>query len=271
MRVVAIISEKGGVGKSSIANGLVAVAAEQGLKVAAVDADPRGTVTEELGIADTTDLLTLNDLLHIPAGEDPPDPAEVIDQVLHPAGEHWPSNVRVIPAERQLAHRETDMNAIEGRLARGLRALEGTIDLVVIDLPPRAGGKLITMGLTAADRAFIPATLTTDGYAGVAQARRSMRLIRQSVNPSLEYMGIVRSIVPKEGDRRAFHDQIDEDLAADFPGEVLEVQIVEYAIREDARYTSVPITRAPGREAKLIVGQYKGLLDHVLNGKALDV
>ncbi|QXJ27064.1 ParA family protein (plasmid) [Actinomadura graeca] len=261
--VSAQYSEKGGVGKTSITTGMAATAAEDGARVIVVDADPRASATEELGVVVGPQTLTLNDLLYVPEDADPVDPAEAIGDVLLPAGEHWPGTVRVIAAERQLAHRETDPHAIEGRLARGLAALDGEADLVLIDLPPRAGGKLVTTGLTAATHVVIPTMLTTDGYSGVAHARRSLRLIRQGANPGLTYAGIVRSIVPRESDRRAVHDQIDTDLAEDFPGEVVAVQITEYAIREDARYTSFPITRAPGREAKILADQYRALLDHL--------
>jgi chromosome partitioning protein len=268
-RVVVQFSEKGGVGKSSLTTGMAATAAEDDEEVVVADLDPRATVTEELGVEVDQDTLTVNDLLFVQEGTDPVDPAEAIDDVLQPAGDHWPSNVRVLPAERPLAHRETDPNAIEGRLARGLDTLD--VDWVLIDVPPRAGGKLITAALTAATHVIIPATLTTDGYAGAEQARRSMRLIRQGANPNLRYMGIVRSIVPRDSDRRAFHDQVEQDLNADFPGEVIGPQVHEYAIREDCRYTSIPITRAPGPFAKALVDEYRGLLNHIRTGKELSV
>jgi chromosome partitioning protein len=262
-------SEKGGVGKTSITTGVAAAAAERGMKVIVVDGDPRGSATDELGVAVTPETLTLNDLLFIPSEGDPADPADAIGDVLQPAGESWPGNVRVIAAERQLAHRETDPNPFEGRLARGLEALRGEVDLVLCDTPPRAGGKLVGTLLRAGHAVLIPATLTTDGFAGVEQAKRSMRLMRQNGNAHLRYSGIVRSIVPRDGDRRAVNDQIDRELDEAYPGEVLAIQIRHYAIREEARYASVPITRAPGREAKILAGLYGELLDHMLSGKDL--
>lgn len=287
--VTAEYSEKGGVGKTSITNGLAAVAADEGMNVVVVDADPRGSATQELGIPeeDAAEIFTLNDLLFVPEDRDPVDPAEAIFDVLQPAGERWPSNVRVIAAERPLAHRENDIHPIEGRLARGLQALDGEVDLVVIDMPPRAGGRLVAAALTAAHRVIIPATLTTDGLAGAKHARRSIRLIRQSANPALEYMGIIRSIIPRQRERVAVNDLIEKHLFKDFPGEVLTdypgkapnlgreekegFQIPYYAVREDACYTSVPITKAGGREAKILVEQYRKVLDHLRNGKAIRV
>lgn len=261
-------SEKGGVAKTSDTNGLAAVAGDRGMRVVVVDGDPRGSASEELGIEDTSEILTLNDLLYIPPDDDPPDPAEVVQDVIQPAGARWPSTVRVIPAERNLANRETDTAPIESRLKRAISGADD-VDLWLFDLPPRAGGKLVTTLLSAATTVLIPATLTTDGYRGVEQAKRSLKLIRQGANPDLRYSGIVRSIVPRPGDRRGVHDEIDEALADTYPGEVLDTQITEYAVREEARLACVPITAAGGREAKILTGLYNELLDHLLSGANL--
>lgn len=258
-------SEKGGVGKTSDTNGLAAAAGERGLNVVVVDGDPRGSATEELGVEDPEQGLTLNDLLYIPAAGDPPDPAEVVQDVIRPAGKAWPGSVRVIPAERKLANRETDMAPIESRLKRAMTGAPD-VDLWLFDLPPRAGGKLVTTLLSAATTVLIPATLTVDGYRGVEQAKRSIKLIRQGANPDLGYAGIVRSIVPRPGDRRGVHEEIDRALADNYPGEILDIQITEYAVREEARLACVPITTAPGREAKILAGIYNELLDHLLTG-----
>jgi chromosome partitioning protein len=267
--VSAQYSEKGGVGKTSITTGLAAVAGGRGMRVVVVDADPRATATEELGVDVGAETLTLNDLLYIPEDADPVDPAEAIGDVLQAAGRAWPSTVRVLASERNLANRETDPKPIDGRLARGLAALDaaGEVDLVLCDPPPRAGGKLVTAILTAATTVVIPSTLLTDGFKGVEHAKRTIKLMRQGANPALHYAGIVRSIVPRDPDRREVHTEIDNALGDAYPGEILDVQIREYAIREEARMACVPITSAPGREAKILTGLYGELLDHLLNGQ----
>lgn len=261
-------SEKGGVAKTSNTNGLAAVAGDRGMRVVVVDGDPRGSATEELDIDDTSELLTFSDLLYAPPAGDPPDPAEVIGDVIRPAGKDWPSTVRVIPAERKLANREADAGPIESRLRRGMTGADD-VDLWLFDLPPRAGGRLVTTMLTAATTVLIPATLTIDGYRGVEQAKRSLKLIRQGANPDLRYSGIVRSIVPRPSDRRTVHDEIDDALAEIYPGEVLGIEIIEYAVREEARLGCAPITAMAGREAKILTGLYNGLLDHLLSGADL--
>lgn len=264
MLAVALHSEKGGVGKSRLTTGLAAVAAERGIRVVVVDGDPRASATDELGVGDTSQLLTLNDLLYVdPRDDDPADPADVIGDVLQPAGPRWPSNVRVIAAERNLANRETDSGPMEYRLRRALQGLEDT-DLALFDLPPRAGGRLTTTLLTAADAVLFPSTLQVDGYAGVREAHRTVRLIKQGPNPGLREVGIVRSIVPRPRDRRKYHDDIDKLLADTFPDLVLVTQIYNYAVREEARVASWPITVASGPAAANLTVSYGALVDHLM-------
>ncbi|GAA3225210.1 ParA family protein [Nonomuraea helvata] len=291
---LAVYSEKGGVGKTSITNGLAAVAAAEGLKVLVGDLDPRATASKELGVPirenGDTDVFTVNDLLAIELGDDDPvDPREAIGDIVHPAGEAWPENVKVLPAERKLQNREADQAPIEMRLGLGLSALADDVDLILFDMPPRAAGKLVIAGLCAlGDKGgvLVPTTLTTDGLDGVAQAFRTVKLMRQGAAPDLQISGIVRSDVPKDRDLRAINREMDallferEDATLgpwkdyvlgdplpvgtsngedDVPARYL---VRHYAIREEARWARVPITAAPGREARRLVGIYRDILDH---------
>lgn len=240
------------------------------MRVVVVDGDPRGTATDELGVKVVIgQTLTLNDLLYLPESpdEEPTDPAEAIWQVLQQAGPAWPSTVRVIPAERRLANREMDPRPFEGRLKRGIDALHGEADLVLGDLAPRPGGRLVTTVLAAMRKTLIPATLTTDGYAGVQQTLRSLRLMRSGGGTAPAVVGIVRSLVPRDSDRRAVHDSFDQLLQETFGGMLLCAQVRTYAIREEARAAATPITAAPGREAKILAAVYGEILDYILAAK----
>ena len=266
MLKVANFSEKGGVGKTSVTSGLAAAAAARGMRVVAVDLDPRATLSKELG-ADGAEL-TLNDLMFVDERADtlPVDPAAVVGDVLVQAGEGWPDTVRVIVSERNLAHREMDhTSGMEHRLARALTGLRD-VDLVVMDVPPRAGGRVSGSALIAADVVLIPTTLAVDGLDGAREALRSIERIRMpgGLNEGLRFAGVVRSIVPKVSERSAVHDVIDQQLVDEFGELLLPTQLVNYAIREQARLACVPITAAPGREARLLDAAYGDLLDHLL-------
>jgi len=261
--------EKGGVGKTNLTTGLAAVAGDRGMRVAVVDGDPRATSTDELGVQLGEDTLTLNDLLYLPEDQDsmPSDPAEAIWDVLRPAGPAWPSTVRVIPAERKLANREMDPRPFEGRLARAVAALGGEIDLVLADMAPRPGGRLATAILLAMRKVTLPATLTTDGYEGVQHALRSLQIIASGGGHAPDVVGIVRTIVPRDSERRAIHDNFDTLLQENYGEILLDVQLLNYSIREEARAAAIPITAAPGREAKKLSSLYGLVLDAILAKK----
>jgi chromosome partitioning protein len=279
VEIVANYSEKGGVGKTSNSAGMIAEAAARGLTVLGVDLDPRATLTEELGVEDPR--FTVNDLLYIDSeGAEPPgDPAELIRDAVSRAGQAWPSNVLVLPAERALGRRETDSVMFEHRLRRAFQGLDD-VDLVVMDVPPRAGGKLATTALMAARKVFIPATLTTDGLLGAEQALRTIRFVTapgSGMNEELRVAGLVRSILPKKDDMRAVNHEINSKIMEAFGDLVLEdltaddgqyAGIVSYSVREECRYACAPITAAPGREARKLRGWYGQLVDHALEGCA---
>jgi chromosome partitioning protein len=268
-RRIASYSEKGGVGKTSVTAGIAAVAAEEDLAVLAVDLDPRATLTKELGVDEPE--RSLNDLLYVdPDGPPPGDPAELVSDAIVPAGPRWPSNVRVLPSERPLGRREIDGTpGMELRLRRALEGLRGEVDLVLMDCPPRAGGRLVGSALIAASHVLIPATLTEDGYDGASEALRSIGHYAApgGPNPGLVVAGIVRSIVPRDGDMRDVHRHHAKALKEDFGELLLETVIRTYAVREECRTACVPITAAPGREAKLLTEAYREVLHHVLAAK----
>ncbi|MGK4586006.1 ParA family protein [Kitasatospora sp. HPMI-4] len=269
--VFALFSGKGGVGKTSTAAGLIAVAAKRGMRVAGGDLDPRYTLTKELGVLAPE--FSLNDLLYIdPEAEEPPgDPAELVHQVLVPSGPRWPDNVLVLPAERPLGRREADSQMFEPRLKRAVDGLAGLdVDLLVLDLPPRPGGKLVATGLLAANTVFVPATLTADGHDGAREALQtvSFQTAPGGPNPDLTIAGVYRSIVPRDSEYRAVHKHWEEQIRADFADHLLETQLHNHAVREECRTVCAPITAAPGPQARKLEAAYGDLLDRGLEAAA---
>ena len=263
--VVAQVSEKGGVGKTSLTAGLIAVAAELGLRVGGVDLDPRSTLTDELGIIDPD--LSVNDIFFVDPDTRPADPAEIAREAFIPAGKDWPSNIRVLPSVRRFGNRETDPAVgMEFRLKRALWGLREEVDVLFLDVPPRAGGKIVGSALIATKKVLIPATLTDDGHDGASEAMTSIEHYTTpgGLNPSLQVAGIVRSIVPRESEYRQIHQDWNDRLVEDFGDLVLPTIIRNYAIREVCRTGSMPITAAPGREAKILQNAYRQILFHAL-------
>lgn len=265
--VVAVYSEKGGVGKSATAAGLTGCAAYNGLRVLAIDLDPRRSLTEELDAEAGPDDLTVNDILWADPNKDPAESPirGAARQVMRQAGEAWGPNVWVIPAERALSNRESDNETpnLEMRLALSLMddALEG-IDLVVIDVPPRAGGRLVRSGLFAANQVLYPVTLDEDGFIGVRDAKHSLKQIAPT-HPfgTLREVGILRNIVEK---RTQVGELYDQKVQEEFEGEVLDVVVPKRSIRQESRIARVPITAAASSPAGMaVIGGYTGVLNHI--------
>lgn len=269
--IVAFYSEKGGVGKSAGVAGVTATAAKNDLTVLAIDLDPRRTLTEELDAVPAEDELTVNDILWADENADPSTrPLRgVAKQVMRRAGEAWGPNVWVIPAERDLSHRESDNTTpnLEMRLALSLmRSLDGVdplegIDLVVIDVPPRAGGRLVRAGLNAATDVLYPATLDEDGFIGVRDARTSVAHVVDSDtrdNRVLRELGVLRNIVESRTQHSELHDR---KLRKEFGDLVLDVVVPKRSIRQESRTARVPITVANTAPARAVIGGYTGVLN----------
>ncbi|MGW7330140.1 ParA family protein [Streptomyces sp. NPDC054840] len=255
---IASYSEKGGVGKSATAAGLVAAARRRRLTgtpgaVVAADLDPRGTLTAELGIKAPD--FTMNDLLAM----DPKGERGLATEALTDASEDW-SGVRVIAAERALANREADQSTgFEFRLRHALEGVLDEDDDLIFDLPPRAGGKLVTAALLAATHVVIPATLNEDGRIGAKEAMETIAIIRDSYGYDLKVVAIVPSIVP--GGRTTLADAIGKHLA-DTYGDLYrdDLAIPRHTLREQTRYACVPVTSQTGREASALAHAYDGIL-----------
>ncbi|MET9366092.1 ParA family protein [Streptomyces sp. NPDC006632] len=263
--IVAEVSEKGGVGKTSVTAGLIAVAAEHGLRVAGVDLDPRATLTDEMGV--TEPKKSVNDIYFVDPEKRPRDPAEIARETLVRAGKHWPSNAWVLPAVRKFGNRETDATTgMEFRLKRALWGLRDLVDVIFIDAPPRPGGKIVGSALIASRKVLIPTTLKKDGYLGAREAMASIEhyTVPGGLNESLEIAGIVRNIVPTGKKLTQVHRHWERQLLERWGDLVLPTILNDYSVREICRTGSMPITSAPGREAKLLISGYRDLLHHTL-------
>lgn len=265
--VLAVDSEKGGVGKTGLSGGLAAVMAAAGKRVLAIDLDPRGSFTAELD-AEEGDR-SVNDILYLDTTVNPdelPELRGLAAMALRPAGDAWGPNVQVLAAERALAFRESDNTAsLEQRLRVALEGVVDQFDLTVIDLPPRAGGKLVAAGLLAATHVIYPGTLDEDGYIGVNDALRTGRHIAQTNPRKLIEVGVLRNIVAPVTKLNRLYD---EKFTEAFGDRVLPVAVPRRIIRQEARAASVPITVASTKDARDLINGYTAVLNCVGKAKA---
>ena len=189
-RTVAILNQKGGVGKTTVTLGLTSAAASAGQRVLVVDLDPQGSSSWVLGVDPRTVEESIAEVLsRTPA-------ARVIQQ------SDWSDGVFVLPSSPRLLTKDHGGNA--SRLRTALAEVADDFEAILIDCPPSLGA-LTTAGLTAADHAVIvvePAELALRGIAAVADL---VDQVWDEHNPELDLAGVIVNRVPpvsSEADRR---------------------------------------------------------------------
>jgi cellulose biosynthesis protein BcsQ len=177
--VVAILNQKGGVGKTTVTLGLASAAANAGHRVLVVDLDPQGSSTWVLG--------------HDPAAEQP----------MMIVASQWGPEVDLAPASPELHDTEHRADSAH-HLRRALRRVAGDYDAVLIDCPPSLG-HLTTSGLTAADLALIVVDPAALGLRGIGAVADAIDHVWDHHNADLELAGVIVNRVPAisaEADRR---------------------------------------------------------------------
>jgi chromosome partitioning protein len=177
MATIAVLSQKGGTGKTTAVRTLTDVMRRVGLRVLAVDLDPQGNLSDYLDV-DPDASPTVGDVL---AGR-----ARAKDAV----------HDGIMPANLGLAEAELMLGGKMGReltLKKALREVKGSYDVVMIDCPP-ALGLLTVNALVAADYALLSAEAQYFSLQGVEQALEVIELAKDSLNPGLEWLGVVLNI-----------------------------------------------------------------------------
>jgi len=188
MPVVAVLSMKGGVGKTSVVLGLASAAWDRGLRTLVIDLDPQANATMALDATDAA--FTTSDVL---ADARPGIAADAVS----PTG--WGDRIDIIAAERSLEHRTAATGrAAALRLRTALATLPRAYGLVLVDCPPSLG-ELTRNALCAADRAIVVTEPTHFALHGAAEALEAIDVIAGSVNSRLrEPMVLVNRFRPED-------------------------------------------------------------------------
>lgn len=226
--VIAIINQKGGVGKSTTAINLSACLGELGKRVLVVDFDPQGNATSGFGI--DKDALEMDVYDALMNGK------PLADVVCSDAADH----VDVAPASIQLAGAEIELVSVMAResvLRYVLEDVRDSYDYVFVDCPPSLG--LLTVNaLVAADSLLIPIQCEYYALEGLTKLLESMKMVKSRLNRKLEIFGAVMTMYDA---RTTLSKQVVEEVRNYFGDTVFEAIIPRNIKLSEAPSHGVPV------------------------------
>ena len=203
-KTIAIVNQKGGVGKTTTCVNLAAALKNLGLRVLVCDFDPQANSTSGFGV-DETSSPNIYDVLLNGA-----DPAKAVAATVY--GD-------VLPSSKALAGASIEMIGLERReyqLREALDQLKARYDYILIDCPPSL--ELLTLNaLCAADTVLVPVQCEYYALEGLSDLLSTIRIVKRSLNPEIALEGVVLTMY--DG-RTNLSMQVAEEVKRHFPGQV---------------------------------------------------
>ena len=226
-KIIAVVNQKGGVGKTTTAVNLTAALHDLGLKVLLCDFDPQANATSGLGLDKRKIKYSVYD---VTINDVPLEDAVVSTQygdVLPSAADLAGATVELISAD----HRER-------QLEKALQSAKGKYDVIFIDCPPSL--ELLTLnGLCAADGILIPVQCEYYALEGLSDLMNTLRMVKKRLNPRLEIFGVALTMF--DG-RTNFSTQVAQEVRRHFPGKVFSTVIPRNIRLAEAPSHGIPVT-----------------------------
>jgi len=204
--IIAVLNQKGGVGKTTTAINLAAYLAKAGRRVLVADLDPQGNTTSGLGLNKQDQTATLYDVLFSRAKAD-----STIQEIS--------SNLFILPSNANLAGAEVELVGLEARETKLRQSLAGLdFDYILIDCPPSLG--LLTINaLTAAHSVLIPVQAEYYALEGLSQLLSVIQQVRSALNPGLDILGVLITLYDS---RNSLSEQVKKELQSYFGAKLFE-------------------------------------------------
>lgn len=229
-KVIAIINQKGGVGKTTTAVNLAACLAYKGKKVLIIDSDAQGNATSGLGIEKSNVKLSTYDCLV--------DHRKIKEAIIRTKYK----NLSVLPSTQELSAAEIELSYEEKReyfMKNAIAQIKSDYDYIIIDSPPALG--LLTINImTASDSVLIPIQCEYYALEGLAQLISTIKTIKKSLNKTLDIEGIVATMFDK---RTNLSEQVYDEVKEHFPDKTYETVIPRNVRLSEAPSFGEPIIK----------------------------